>query len=512
MQRRFFPILSGLLLACSFPAWGWYPLTWAALIPLFVVLLSEEPGHLRSPFIPCMLAGILFHLIALYWLLTNVFWAGGWAIVGYAAVCAILGAYWGFFGSAWAFVMRRLPRIPPSLTAAALWAAMEALTNVLFTGFGWTALGYAQGPNTMVLQLAALGGVSLISAIAVAVNVLLAQAIVRPNRRALHAACALALLIGAHLLGWGLLAEPDTQARPFRAALLQSNFSQGMKHDPEYEVEMVRNAAAKSLGLLAWREADLLVWPEALIMPEIDDFGIEPLVQSLVRDTGTPLFTGCARYDKTADGWMNSSCLINADGEIAGHYDKLHLAPFGEYAPLGAYFPFIQRWVPAISDLKPGRDPKVFTVGSRRFGPLICFEVLFGSMADRLRQEGADFLVVITNLGWFGASNALAQEHEIARLRAVETRLPLVHCANTGLTGTFDPWGRFTSVGPAHTRTAGCTAVPAPASQPIPGGPRMFPWLALAASALLLLGAILPGRPSKPTGPGSHDAPNQEAS
>ena len=123
---------------------------------------------------------------------------------------------------------------------------------------------------------------------------------------------------------------------------------------------------------------------------------------------------------------------------------------------------------------------------------------------------GADCIVVITNLGWFGASGAIPQEFEFARFRAVETRLPVVHCANTGISGVFDPWGRFTliegifdqfgrlrrfreGVSPRVTimrRAGGVLPVAAPGKRPVPHGPRVVPWLAVAGSALLVLAGL----------------------
>jgi apolipoprotein N-acyltransferase len=40
----------------------------------------------------------------------------------------------------------------------------------------------------------------------------------------------------------------------------------------------------------------------------------------------------------------------------------------------------------------------------------------------------------------------MPQELELARFRAIETGLPVVHCANTGISGVFDGYGRFAPV------------------------------------------------------------------
>jgi apolipoprotein N-acyltransferase len=495
-------LLSGLLLGLAFPSWHLWPVVWLALIPVFYLAATTTPWAGAKYF---FLAGLAFHAIVLQWLLTNVYWAGGWAAWGYALLCVYMALYWALFGALVAWLTPRLPMPLRALAAGTLWAAMEFAQARMFTGFGWSALGYSQGPDFPFLQWAALGGVFVLGFLIVVFNALVAYAIVFPKGRWLQIAAALLLLAGVHGIGVMLIDEADYGPQPFRVGIVQSNFPLEMKWDREYTLEMVANAAEKSRLLAARKPVDLFVWPESLIMDPIDSTPILEEVTALTRDTQTPLFTGSVRLPN-----FNSSHLVLPSGEIAGHYDKIHLAPFGEYVPLSQVWPFIGKIVPAIGDMAAGGDPKVFEVGGRVFGPLICFEVLFPAMSEHLRRQGAEMLVVITNLGWFGRSNAIPEELEIARLRAVEARLPLVHAANTGISGVFDPWGRFTvvheafdaagnyysrpDVKPNHTimnRLVGGLEVALPAPRPLPYGPTVFPWLAVIFTVVFVAAGLL---------------------
>ena len=314
----------------------------------------------------------------------------------------------------------------------------------------------------------------------------------------------------SHGVGYALLDEADYGDEPFHVGILQANFPLEMKWDWEYAAEMVRNAAEKSSLLAAHKPVDLFVWPEALVMDDIETPSILGPIEALTTETGAWLLTGAHRSSDDTGESLNSSYLIGPDGEIQGHYDKIHLAPFGEYVPFARYFPFIEKVVPAIGDLQTGSEAKVFAAKGRKVGPLICFEVLFSPMSLNLRAKGADMLAVITNLGWFGASSALPQELEIARLRAIESRLPLVHSANTGISGVFDPYGRFAhrygamnlwgnyvevdGVPPKETvmrRLMASLPVAKPAAAWLPNGPRWFPVVSLVASVVVLCVAAL---------------------
>ncbi len=458
-------VASGILLALAFPSWGLFPLAWVALVPLIHQTRDLPPRACAGRF---LLAGWVFYSLLLHWLMTNVYWGGGWAFWGYQALCVMLALYWAVLGFLWSWLRASGPRYNVPGALFILWPVMELLQAKLFSGFGWGAIGYSQGRDLLITQWASFGNVVLVSAIVVLCNEFLAWFL--PHRAHLRdeppssknpkskiqnpksppafrfLLLAVAVLLVTHAVGWFVLDKPDYQSKPLNVGILQTDFPIEMKWDWEYSEEMVRNAAQKSRWLAQHEKVDLFVWPEAMVMDEITTPGIQKEVNGLTKETGSALFTGAHRRDEKTGGYRNSSYLIDKDGKIAGFYDKVHLVAFGEYVPFSKYLPFIQKVVPVIGDVEPGDKQKVIAAVGRALGPLICFEVLFTDMAMKLREDGADFLVVITNLGWFGSSAAIPQEFEIARMRAVETRLPLVHCSNTGISGVFDPWGRFTMI------------------------------------------------------------------
>lgn len=400
---------------------------------------------------------------------------------------------------------------------AVLWASMEYLQGVLFTGFGWSSLAYSQGPNLWISQWASVGGHTLISAIIVFTNTLVALAVMERKDRFKRAAVTGILVVILHGVGYLFMDDPDYETYPMTAGVMQSDFPLEMKWDREYTEEMISTTAFKSAVLAQREPVDLFVWPEALVMDTVKKPSIQAPMLQLVQNTGADLFTGSVRLDGLNS--YNSSYLLKPGGTFSDYYDKIHLAPFGEYLPFARYFPFMSQLVPTIGNIASGTEPKIFQTNNREMGPLICFEVLFPDMAYTLREEGADFLVVITNLAWFGSSNAIPQELAIARIRAIETRLPLIHCANTGISGVFDPWGRFEMVDkyidrngnmsqltdgakPTDTimrRLSGVFKIAAPEKLPLKNGVRVFPYITCGLSvAMLLIGLVLPGR-AKPS-------------
>ncbi|MDK1021477.1 MAG: apolipoprotein N-acyltransferase [Candidatus Hydrogenedentes bacterium] len=501
LQKYGPPVLSGVLLASCFPVFNLYPLVWIALIPLLAGSKNDAPMAAARQF---FVAGFVFHVILLQWMITNIMWAGGWAIIGQQLLCVVLALFWAASGAAWSWARNRASALLAALSLPVFWVAMEQLQGTVFTGLGWSTLVYSQGTDLALIQWAAIGSAPFVSLFIVLTNALFALAIADKKARYPRLAVGLLIIAGAHAGGYLLLDDAEYGDNPFRVGIFQSNFPQEMKWDRAYTLDMVEKAVEHSLALAREEDIDLMVWPEALVMGDITDPLILDSISSAVRGGGFQLFTGAARRENGRD--YNSSYLIGEEARIIDTYDKIHLAPFGEYIPFSSYLPFVARFVPSIGGMTAGTEPTVMRVGDRWLGPLICFEMLFPPMSQRLKAEGADFLTVITNLGWFGRSNALPQEIDIARIRAIETRLPLVHSANTGISGVFDPWGRFTMVDAVvdprgrlvrtregirprdiiMNRLVGAFDLAQPGQSPVPYPPHYLAWSMLPLSLALI--------------------------
>ena len=78
-----------------------------------------------------------------------------------------------------------------------------------------------------------------------------------------------------------------------------------------------------------------------------------------------------------------------------------------------------------------------------KVAPIICYESMYGEFINEYIRNGAEFLAIITNDGWWGDSQGHKQLLSLSRLRAIESRRSIVRSANTGISAIIDSRGNI---------------------------------------------------------------------
>lgn len=442
-------VLSGVLLALSFPKPGLSFLVWFAFVPLLLAINSKAP---RNAFRLGFVCGLSAYGGILYWLnivmitYGKLHWTLSFTLFIFLA--AILSLYTG----AATFFMRWVEKggISPLFSLPIGWVGLEYARAYVLTGFPWASLGYTQYRLLPLIQIADITGVYGLSFLVVLANVV-AYRIVRwvtgkeggSYPTAGSAALLLMLLL---ILGYGFsrLNTPE-QGATLKVGLTQGNIPQDVKWDPAFQERTV--AVYEKLSRQACAGGcDLVVWPESAAPFFLqDDIRYAARIRSLAADLKTCMVVGSPAFDNVGGRirYLNSAFLLAADGEVLGRSDKIHLVPFGEYVPLAQLLPFINKMVAGIGDFAAGTAAIPLNAGKARIGVLICFEGIFPELSRAYVRAGSRLLVNITNDAWFGRSSAPYQHLSMTVFRAVENRVPLVRAANTGITAIIDSRGHI---------------------------------------------------------------------
>lgn len=261
-------------------------------------------------------------------------------------------------------------------------------------------------------------------------------------------------------------------------AVVQCNVEQGIRNARESASEDERIKAGETMSaqheklrhLAARSQPQLIIWPETSHSQSwcelSEDFSPERRSYALVhanekvlkeaKESGSDVLFGFNAFVDVTPDWSrryNSAVLVNKHGQFIDRYDKMHRVPFGEYIPFLDTLPWMKVFSPYGNQdysIHPGDRYTRFPVGDHSFGVVICFEDSDPTLARQyVGGDGGppvDFLVNISNDGWFKGSSEHEEHLAISRFRAVECRRSLVRSANMGISAVIDGNGRVRDI------------------------------------------------------------------
>jgi len=333
------------------------------------------------------------------------------------------------------------------------------------TGFPWNLLGVSQFRIVPLIQISSITGVYGVSflivwfstAIAIGFSALIKDPLHKWRTAKLGIAVPLLVIVIIYAYSARLVIDyyKTPKDEEIKIALIQPSIPQTMIWDrTENSNRFSRLMELCQMALSS--KPDILILPEAAI-PDLFRYHQETYesITRLAKEHNVWLIIGAddaepSTTDTNSALYYNSSFLISPEGFIEARYSKQHLVMFGEYVPLIRWLPFLKHLTPiGDSCFTPGKGPVEFLIRLDRnseklylrTSTIICFEDVVPHLVRRHITDNLDFLVNLTNDGWFRESSAQLQHTANAVFRAVENRRPLIRCTNNGLTCWIDSTG-----------------------------------------------------------------------
>ncbi|MDD5656031.1 MAG: apolipoprotein N-acyltransferase [Elusimicrobia bacterium] len=446
MKAILLALICGALTALSLPRPGLCLLAWVSLAPLFV--LWRRAAGWRPAALLGLAAGFGYHGVVLYWIFSTCRFAG----LSVAVAALAWGSLALFLALNWALVGALGRRVAEKRPGARVWAWAAIWTAVAFASERWTPrlgadlLAYTQWRHLALLQAASLAGPHFLGFLVVAANAALARAgsaWTEGGESKPRAAADLGAVLAAVTLcfaygAFELSRRGAAAGGAGRVALLQPAIDQYEKFDGR-QAERIR-ANFDELLARPWPQApDLVVWPETSLPDLVEAGRPVPEASAWGRRLGAAQIVGAVSRD--AGGLRNSAFFLAPDGRTRAVYHKRRLVPFGEFVP----FQFLGRFVGILNQLgglTPGdRRQALFATPFGLAAAGICYEAAFPSLVRGDAARGAALVFNLTNDGWYKDTWGPYQHFWLNVYRAIENRVTIVRCGNTGISGVIDPWG-----------------------------------------------------------------------
>jgi apolipoprotein N-acyltransferase len=417
---------SGHILGCSF-----------VFISFYILLRFTETTKKKcKAFLIGYCFGFSYFLSSLFWV-SKGFDCVGLGNYGYIAVF-ILAGYLAIFPAFSCFFSKYfdLSRGIFIYSFGALWSLSEYVRGFLFTGFPWNLVGCAFIDVPFFNQSCSVFGAYGFSFLC------LLQCILLPYRQTLK--YSIGIVFASFLYGLINNMQTDFLVAPKeKVIIVQPSISQQEKMNFSKFWQNLDKHIALSDFDKASEGKRIIVWGEAAIPCFLNDCkNVLMDIASKIKNENDILITGAHR--KANEKVYNSVFVINSNAEILAYYDKKHLLPFGEFIPSFFDFLHLNKIAGDGENFSEGVEDRVINLQSfEKFEALICYEIAFPG--EIIEKDRPGWLLNLTNDAWFGSSDGPKQHLGQVKMRAIEEGLPIIRCANNGVSCVIDAKGNVLS-------------------------------------------------------------------
>ncbi len=437
-KRLILTTISAVLLAISMPGMVSSIFVWVGFVPLFYVL---EGRKWWKGFLWGWCWGVLYLGSALYWILptltSNISEFNGFpAILGglaFFVALAIEGGFWGVIGLIYSLESKysRSYWILRALSLSSVYVLVEYLRGVGDIGFTGARISNALYSQIGMLQLVPFIGTLGLVFLIFFINYSIYSALKRKRFITLFVISGMILTfyLSSYLV-------PNVQSgNGLTIGVVQPNLSVAQRY--EMTSSQIAKDVDSSVSFIS-KEASLVIFPEGTFQSDfIGTSAYGDVVETLEAHKAHAIIGYPSIHENK---FYNTVGLFSSKG-VENTYSKHVLVPFTEALPYPEFFGMFG-FLKLTQFFSPGGKFTVFKWDDTKFSVQICFESYFSRLSRKFTNEGAQFLVTVTNDSWFSQPVALKQHFAQSVFRAVENRKWAIQVADTGITGVIDPYGR----------------------------------------------------------------------
>ncbi len=471
IQLLLMSILSGLLFALAWPERGVSLLIFVAFVPLFFIQQQLGDTNKKGVFLYAWLAFLIWNVLTTWWI---------WYSTDVGSILAMMLN--SLFVAVVFYVFHLSKKKLYSnkrgfIILLFYWIAWEFFHMNWDLTWSWLNLGNVFASNPKWIQWYDITGTMGGTAWVILVNILafhfikLLLAKSYGLKLAINGAALLLCLIVPMIYSYAVYTNYIETEDPIEIVVVQPNtdpyteqYESPARELLEKNIQMAREKITDSTVFLVFPESTLYdgvrsIWEDALdrspLITRVQDFANEFPHVSIVIGASTHRLIGsnekrnhAARKFTNSEGYYysyNTAFLIDTSDYIQIHH-KSKLTPGVEIMPSWGILKPIESFAINLGGmtgtLATDEYPVVFNnLTNTKVSPVICYESIYGEFVAKTVLEGAQFIFIITNDGWWGNTPGHRQHNQYAVLRAIETRRSIARSANTGISAFINQRG-----------------------------------------------------------------------
>ncbi len=443
--------VAGALLGLSFSPFDLFIAAFAAFS--IILYLAQSADSFRRAMYLTFPAVLSWNIVVTYWLTFATLPGGIAAILANSVIMTIPLALGGLF------IRKNWNPFLTAFLVAGTWVSYEFLHFRWDLAWPWLIAGNSMANYPYLIQYVSITGVLGVSFWIVSVSTLI-TILIRDRFKARSS-----LRISAYSVAWCLIFPIVSLAMYYtidyeadssiEVVVVQPNYDSYLPNAGYPDVDTPLREIIAITDSAVTTRTKYVFWPENALQADVHGTTSRyPSVRLIeaARIWNTTLVTGAtwynyydkdgfippySRYTSAGDPYniFNAALAYYPNGHI-DTYEKANLVPIVERLPFYGFLSMIPgvNWVRWMGY---GKGSKVvnFTSPQSSSPAMICYDSVFPDWVRRHVKEGADFIAVITNDGWWGDTSGHTQHFDFARIRAIETHRTVIRSANNGISG-----------------------------------------------------------------------------
>ena len=398
------------------------------------------------------LFGFGYFLSSLYWITISLTFDENFSYLipfAFLIIPAFLGVFYGLLTFIF-FLFKLNSLISNFFLFSLLFGLLEYFRGNILTGFPWNLVIYSFSDNLNFISFISVIGTYSFNLLVISFFSVPAIYILRKSKKEL-VICIIFLIMPIFFISYGLsyknkFLNNELKENPHVTRIIGSNISLDRFNDMTQTESVINELIA--LSSPDNEKKILFLWPEGIIP------GVYRDELSLYNDLFRKRFNenhliGLGITSKLQDRqdykYFNSFSLFDKNLNLISNYNKINLVPFGEFLPLNTFLNNIglQTVTNKVGSFTEGNDREIIEVNidqsKSKFLPLICYEIIYSG--NLTKEFNFDFIVNISEDGWFGKSIGPKQHFAHSIFRSIETGKYVLRSANNGRAAIINPLG-----------------------------------------------------------------------
>ena len=326
----------------------------------------------------------------------------------------------------------------------------EFLRGNILTGFPWNLIAFSFSDNLEILQILSFIGTYGFNILCISFFASPAIFIIRENRKEIFT-CIIVLLLPIIFFSLGSSNIKSFQSskiinNDYLIRIIGSNIDLNRFYGSSDTAEVINELIEISQPDMEIKT--IFIWPEGII-PNVNQIELKKF-EFLFNEKFNKnhlLAIGVNSYEKNndKDHFYNTFSLYNHKLDLIKEYKKVKLVPFGEFLPFEKILKKIglKSLTNNYQSFSSGKNREILSIDTNGFDleilPLICYEIIYSG--NIFKTSKFDYIINISEDGWFGDSIGPHQHFTHSIFRAIESGKYLLRAANNGISAVINPIG-----------------------------------------------------------------------